>query len=323
MSVLSKKLLEELIKPGPRLPWIKNWLLNNIWTVDFYDSMTPIEYLKTGEINVNRFEELISSSADRIYKELLSSPDITKRLLDFFTERTAIVIFDGLSLREIPIIIKLAKKSGLVTNDIDCSLAAIPCETVDFIEREFHCGRLGPTQLINRTELKNKGISMVHTNNITQKLEIPNGEAPLLVWSAFPDNTYTDSGSKFENHFENIHVQFETAWINTVQQLKKVKKIIITSDHGYIFFGTGMDANRTSIELRELNEYFGNNRNMSLLVNPNPPKSDDLVVDKNRELAIIKGRVKTRSTGEAATRLYKHGGLSFMEMLTPWIVLEN
>jgi hypothetical protein len=32
--------------------------------------------------------------------------------------------------------------------------------------------------------------------------------------------------------------------------------------------------------------------------------------------------VKTHSTGEAATKLYKHGGLSLMEMLTPWIKIE-
>jgi len=39
-------------------------------------------------------------------------------------------------------------------------------------------------------------------------------------------------------------------------------------------------------------------------------------------LAMIKGRVKTKSTGDAASRLYKHGGLSLMEMLVPWIEIE-
>ena len=46
------------------------------------------------------------------------------------------------------------------------------------------------------------------------------------------------------------------------------------------------------------------------------------MIDTHREVALVKGRIKTRSTGEAATRLYKHGGLSLMEMLIPWIVLE-
>jgi hypothetical protein len=44
--------------------------------------------------------------------------------------------------------------------------------------------------------------------------------------------------------------------------------------------------------------------------------------DSSRQIALIKGRVKTRSTGEAATKLNKHGGLSLMEMLTPWIEIE-
>lgn len=323
MSLLSQELLAELIKPGSRLPWIKEWLLSKIWTSKSYDSLTPTEYLKTGEIEINRFEELISSSADRIYQEMISSPEIIKNLLDFLTEGTAIIVFDGLSLREIPIIIKLAIQSGFIASEIDCSIAAIPSETLNYIQREFPCGKISPSQLPNRLELKNLGISTIYTNNITQQLDIPSETNPLLLWSAFPDNTYTDSGAKFENHFENIQVQFETVWVNTAQQIKGRNRIIVTSDHGYVFFGTGMDANRTSAELRELNKYFGNNRNILLSVNPEPPVSADLIVDEKNEVVMLKGRVKTRSTGEAASRLYKHGGLSFMEMLTPWIVLEK
>jgi hypothetical protein len=109
--------------------------------------------------------------------------------------------------------------------------------------------------------------------------------------------------------------------MNTVQQIKGRKTIIVTSDHGYVFFGTGMD--RTSSDIRELNSYFGNNRNTLLSDNPNPPKSDDIIIDEAKGVAMVKGRIKTRSTGEAAMKLYKHGGLSFMEMLIPWVVLET
>lgn len=37
---------------------------------------------------------------------------------------------------------------------------------------------------------------------------------------------------------------------------------------------------------------------------------------------MVRGRVQTHPPGPASARLYKHGGLSLMEMLTPWIVLE-
>jgi len=142
------------------------------------------------------------------------------------------------------------------------------------------------------------------------------------VWSSFPDLTYKDSGARFENHFENIHVQFETAWMNIVQAIKGKQRIIITSDHGYIFFGTGMDFPRSSSEMRGLNDCFGNDRNVSLEEKPDIPVSDDIYRCESQKTAMIKGRVRTKSTGDAARKLYKHGGLSLMEMITPWIELE-
>ena len=321
MLSLTNDLLDTFIKPGPRLPWIKKWLIDNVWTLPLYESFSHIEYLKSGEEKVNMFEEILCSAADRTYRELMSPPLPEKSLLNVLKENTAVIVFDGLSLREIPIILRLSKKSDLTVREISCSIAAIPSETTDFIEREFQCGKISPSQLPGRNELRSKGITAIYTNNITQGINAPENNSPLLIWSAFPDNTYTDSGSRFENHFENIHIQFETAWMNTVQQIKGRKTLIVTSDHGYVFFGTGLD--RTSPDIRELNSYFGNNRNTLLSNNPNPPKSDDIIIDEAEGVAMVKGRIKTRSTGEAAMKLYKHGGLSLMEMLIPWVVLET
>jgi len=64
------------------------------------------------------------------------------------------------------------------------------------------------------------------------------------------------------------------------------------------------------------------NRSSWLSDKPNPPQSDDIIIDETRQIALIKGRVKTKSTGDAASKLYKHGGLSLMEVLTPWVVLN-
>ncbi len=323
MINLDISLIQKLTAPGSRLPWIKKWLIDEIWSSEYYESLTHSQYLLRGEEAVNKFEMLISSSADRIYREFLDSPDSTKNLQNLLSDNNlAVVVFDGMSLREIPIIMRLSQKSGFKIKEVDCSHASIPCETIDFIDQELGCGRVAPSQLPGRRELKDKGISVVYTNNITQSITVADAGLSLLVWSSFPDNTYKDSGAKFENHFDNIHVQFETAWMNTVQQIKGKQRIIITSDHGYIFFGTGMDFPRSISELRDLNAYFGNDRQAFLSDKPNPPRSKDIIIDENKGLAMVKGRIKTRSTGEAATKLYKHGGLSLMEMLTPWVVLE-
>ena len=223
---LTLSLLEKLTDSGPRLPWIKKWLVEDVWNLHAYESLAPTEYLIQGENIVNKFEAIISTAADRIYDEFLSA-SATGSFMDVLSDsKSAVIVFDGLSIREIPIILKLSEKSGLRVKTIDCNCAAIPCETFDYIERELGCGRIAPSQLPGRKELTARGITVIYTNNITQGISDSSGSNALMIWSSFPDNTYKDSGAKFENHFENIHVRFETAWINTVQQIKDKKWMI-------------------------------------------------------------------------------------------------
>lgn len=324
MRKFNRQLLNQMIAPAPRLPWIKRWLLDKVWSRDNYRQLKPVDFLHRGESAVNDFEQLLAAAADRTYGEMLSGPDPEKGLLDALSSLdVAVVVFDGLSLREIPMLLGLAEQSGLKITLTDVSLAAVPCETMDFINRELPCGRIAPSQLPGRKELKERGIAAVYNGNYTQGITTNHEGTALLVWSSFPDLTYRDSGAKFDSHFENIHAMFETAWMNTVQRIKGKKRIIITSDHGYIFFGAGMDFPRQQSELKDLNLYFGNDRYGLLTEKPDPPESDDIYRVSSRQVALIKGRVKTRSTGEAAVKLYKHGGLSLMEMITPWIELES
>jgi len=323
MEILEQTLFKRLTQPGSRLTWIIDWLLEEVWNSERYKSLTPVEFLRMGEEQVNRFELLVASAADRIYGEILSAPDPSRKLLDVLSEpNTAVVVFDGLSIREVPMILTLADKSGFDISLLGTSHAAIPSETIDFINRELPCGRIAPSQLQTRRELKEKGIVAIYSRDITQPLSAEYENSSLLVWSSFPDSTYKDSGAKFESHFENIHALFETAWMNIVQAIKGKKKIIITSDHGYIFFGTGMDFPRSPSETKALNAYFGNDRNVPLEENLQLPISDDLFVVQSQNVAMVKGRVRTKSTGEAASKLYRHGGLSLMEMITPWIELK-
>ncbi|MBC8393681.1 MAG: hypothetical protein H8E17_14085 [Deltaproteobacteria bacterium] len=323
MDTLDRTLFNRLIESGPRLAWIIDWLLKEVWSTERYQNLNPIEFLRSGEEKLNRFEMLVASAADRIYGELLSAPAASRNLLSALSDSdTAVIVFDGLSIREVPMILTLADKSGFLVSLIGTSQAAIPSETIDFINRELPCGHIAPSQLETRKELKEKGIVAIYSKNITHPISGEYDSSPLLVWSSFPDVTYKDSGAKFENHFENIHALFETTWINIVQSIKGKRKIVITSDHGYIFFGTGMDFPRSSSEMKTLNAYFRNNRNVSLGEKPDTPVSDDVFIVQSQNIAMVKGRVRTRSTGEAASRLYRHGGLSLMEMITPWIVLE-
>lgn len=320
MFSVDNQLIEKLTQPGQRLPYVKNWLMNSVWSQDRYENLQPLEYLHQGESDINNFEKLIASTADRTYSEFIESnnKDISSELSN--TE-TAVVVFDGMSIRELPILVTLARKSGFRIIEQDYAFSAIPSETIDFVEQRLNCGRIGPSQLPGRRELTERGIKAVYLSSNTQALDINSNGKALLIWSAFPDNTYADSGAKFDKHFENICIQIQTAWMHSVQLIKAKKRIIITSDHGYVFFGSGLAFERKRSEIEKLNRFFGNERSKRLEEEAVPFESDDVFVARN--YAMVKGRVQTRSTGQAATRLYKHGGMSLMECFTPWLVLET
>jgi len=74
--------------------------------------------------------------------------------------------------------------------------------------------------------------------------------------------------------------------------------------------------------IRPLTEWLRGERSRALSSGEQPPDHADLAVIPHRRVAMIRGRVQTHPPGPASSRLYKHGGLSLMEMLTPWIVLD-
>src|SRR5712692_8426903 len=162
MASLTREALERLIAPGARLPWIQEWLLGSVWTAQRYETLGALRYLERGERDVNDLEEVLAAAAPRVYDELLDAPaadrDIRK-FLDGAPGSCAAVIFDGLSLREIPLLLRLAARSGLVAQAVGTSLAAVPSETVDFVETRLGAGRISPSQLPTRRDLKDRGIA--------------------------------------------------------------------------------------------------------------------------------------------------------------------
>lgn len=326
MASLSRDVFERLIEPGPRLPWLVDWLLGEVWTRERYSAMSPIEYLENGESQVNALEEIIASSAPRVYDELMVDPAPERDLRTFLTNQLpcAAVVFDGLSLREVPAVLKLAERSVLRVLETGLAFAATPSETMDFVSQRLRVGNgnIAPSQLSGRGEVREAGIAAYYFNAPTQRHTLERDAQSLLLWSAFPDQTYSDSGARFKEHFQEIHTLFESAWMNTVQQIPRGRKILVTSDHGYVFFGSNLSSARNNAAVRPLTQLMGGERFYRLDAG-DVPMHPDLAVLPHRGVAMIRGRVQTHSSGQSSSKLYKHGGLSLMEMLTPWIILES
>ena len=326
---------DDLIRPGPRMNWLERWLLDEVWTEERYENLPPLEYRNEGEGKVNELEEVIASSADRLYDELLEDPPPDRDVARMIRKESsvAVVIFDGLSLREVPLVLKMAKESDLSILETGTSRSVLPTETIDYIDKRLKFGSIAPSLLPKRKELSEAGIVAYYYTQPSQRHSLDRDARALLLWSAFPDNTYSDSRARFPQFFEQMHELLKTAWLNTIQQIPRGCKVVITSDHGYVYFGAGLSFTRSNPELRPLSRYLGGERYKKLTPlsvdkvdsqgkNNGPPSHPDLAVYPERGVAVIKGRVQTHPPGKAASRLYKHGGLSIMEILVPWIVLK-
>jgi hypothetical protein len=159
MGIVTPNILEKLTQTGPRLPWLARWLMEEVWSEGNYRSKQPGPYLQDGEQVVNEMEEVIAAAANRIYDELLQPVPIDRNLREFLTSgaQCAAVVFDGLSLREVPLLKRLAAESGLRVAEEGWSLAAIPSETVDFVAARLGVGMIAPSQLPACGQLRSAG----------------------------------------------------------------------------------------------------------------------------------------------------------------------
>ena len=328
METITPNILDNLTRPGPRLPWLASWLAEEVWSEANYQSKLPAQFLQAGEQAVNVMEEVIAAAAGRIYDELLQPVPPDRDLGPFLAsdQPNAAVVFDGLSLREVPLLKNLAAQSGLRVVEDGWSVAATPSETVDFIASRLGVGAISPSQLPTCAQLRAAGVSCQYLGQVNQRVMLDSAARAILVWSSFPDFRYRDHDARFPELFENLHNMMMTAWQNSVQAITQQcpgRRILITSDHGYVYFGSGCSFGWDNPSVAPLTAYFGGERFARLSEKPNPPQHRGVHVASESGVAMIRGRVQTHPRGEGARKLYKHGGLSLMEMLTLWIVLEK
>jgi hypothetical protein len=202
-------------------------------------------------------------------------------------------------------------------------VAALPSTTTAFVEQRLVGKPIAPKTLPQRKELKEMGIHAYYFDDAIDTHHIHCLDSDkVILWSAFPDVTYQDSDARFARHFADMQKLYDTAWKNTVMQIPNNKRVIITSDHGYIFFGAGFDSIRggDACDLLDQDRFkvFVGDEKL-----PDANCHSDLQIMSDRQLAMVRGRIKNKPKGPSSNRIYRHGGLSLMEMLVPWIVLEK
>ncbi len=324
-GTLSRALLDELTRPGFRLPGIAQWLLNEVWTMDRYrmTGQKPAEYLRQGEKLVHERETLLTLAGESLYDELAATPPASRSIRAFWDQHpgASVVIPDGCSLRELPRLVELAGASWRPVLERSYGFAAVPSETEMFIAQRMGLGLpvLAPSELPGRRELREQGIRAYWMRQPNERIAIEDAEEAVLLWVRFPDMRFLDSHAATPELFDSIWDMLQTVWIRTVQALPSSKPVLVTSDHGYIFLGQGLSEPKLNgvdkpLDGKRFRE-FGPAQTL-------PKKRPGLWVDPVRRLAVVAGRVHNRPQAPSPSNsLYRHGGLSLMEMLTPWLVL--
>jgi hypothetical protein len=323
--ILDRKLLDELTQPGFRLPLLANWLMNEVWTMDRYRAVgqKPAEYLLQGETLVHHRETLLTFAGESLYDELASALPPSRSIKAFWNHHpgASVVILDGCSLRELPRLLELAAASMRPILEQSYGFAAVPSETEMFIAQRMGLGLppVSPSALPGRHELREQGIRPYWFRQPTEQVRIEEEPEALLLWMRFPDMRFMDTHAATAELFDSIWDILETVWMRTVQAVPASRPVLITSDHGYIFLGPGLSEPRLNgvdkpLEGKRYHE-FGPHEEL-------PAKKAGLWVDPARRLAVVAGRVHNRPQAPSPSNsVYRHGGLSLMEMLTPWLVL--
>jgi hypothetical protein len=261
------------------------------------------------------FDGVTTHSADRLAK-WWSQPYAKKGIL----------ILDGLSLRELPLLLSGAKEHGFTVHDVEVTTSEIPGETTEFAQA------LGFPQ---RSSLSNNGGGNAHRlpGARTECADLPWADCECMIgsepnwvfWHHWPDSRLHDlsvAGQGLETFSKEVSATLlaDDFWA-FVTRLATGRRVVITSDHGYAAPGLFGDAPEEQAKF--LRDTFKSGRSASGIGDTGPwVPPIALALDSRRgAYRLVLGRRKWKSHGGYPT--LAHGGLSCLEVFSPFVELTK
>lgn len=298
--------------------------LKEIWAPAYPASPIAAE-IKRREQLVARWDLVLSHSAWELWHALASSlPSTAARLVETWSGRTsgrAILILDGLSLREWPILASEANRHGLTVFSGPPYPVALPPETNRFARS------LG---FPSRGALDNRGgKSTCFPGAVTWSCNLPWLDAAkalspvpdIFFWHHWPDELLhhhdgSDGGLDRVVPLLTAQLSSPDFW-HFVKALAQGRHLVITSDHGYA--NSGAFPNAEPDQKDDLKAAFAAQRHRTGDVAMKewlPPLA--LTVNQGEgPFTAVLGRRKWQVPGGFPT--LSHGGLTLMEVFVPWI----
>jgi hypothetical protein len=293
-------------------------------------SNNPASEVTKRDREIGTLDHFLSSSGWDLWQTFGNTVEKTSdRIIRWWGEpynAKAVLILDGLSLRELPWLLQGAKERGFTIHETTASASEIPGETDEFAHA------LG---FASRSQLQNNGAGGAHKllPARTECVDLPWRDCAALVdgspnwvfWHHWPDSKIHDgagAGQGLDVLTRSIAEQLSSDdfW-HFVERLATGRRLIITSDHGYAATGLFYDASGEQAAFLKTTFKSGRNVTGSVDAGPFVPPLALHIDNVHGAYLIAMGRWKWRSQGGYPT--LAHGGLSLLEVLSPFIELTK
>lgn len=331
MHSFSAALLNSLFTSSSQKAWED--IADYIWQI----FSAPI--LKTGsdsevvkrDRSITELENTLSGSCWDLWSAFDSSvPKASTGLVEFWTRiqgGKAVLILDGVSLREAPWLLGQASERGFTIHNAVPKASELPCETSLFAKA------LGFGQ---RSSLENNGAGGAHklngasteSSNLNWRdcLGLIGSQTNVVFWHHFPDARMHDLSVPGEGLHKlarelQDHFTSNDFW-EFVERLATGRRLIITSDHGYAACGLFPDlVDKDQVEY--MKKIFKSGRTAASVNEDGAwtPPIDMNLVTRHGSHRYVLGRRKWKSGGGYPT--LHHGGLSLLEVFVPFIELSK
>ncbi len=283
------------------------------------------------ERKVGELELMLCGSAWELWHEFERNvPRVTQSLIEFWNATPsgkAVLILDGLSLRETPWLLQEAERRGYQIHQSGVRGSELPSDTTPFAKA------LGFAQ---RSALENNSAGSAHrlpgarTESMSAEwnscLDWMASAPSVVLWHHWPDDRIhqlADPGDGFQKFCREAaqHLTSDAFWA-LIERMSTGRRLVITSDHGYAASGMFADVGDKE-QASWLKATFGSSRFADGSGTPNhwtPPISLRLRTSNGMNQFAL-GRRKWKSAGGYPT--LAHGGLSLLEVAVPFIELSK
>ncbi|MCZ2342045.1 MAG: hypothetical protein LC104_09660 [Bacteroidales bacterium] len=281
--------------------------------------------------DLNELDNVISGSAWELWSHFEACiPKASDSLVSFWgsnPDGRAILILDGLSLRETPWLLTEAERRGYKIRDAGCRGSELPAETTPFAKS------LGFSQ---RSALDNNGAGAAHKLkgattancdlNWLDCVNLVGSQTGFAFWHHWPDARMHDlsgPGASLHKLAKETYQKLtsDDFWA-LVERLTTGRRLVITSDHGYAACGHFHDiVDKDQSGYMKTVFKSGRSADPSSKDGSWVPPIDMKLTTASGTHQLVLGRRKWKSAAGYPT--LQHGGLSLLEVFVPYIELAR